>query len=221
LIKKEILTLILIPAISIVIALSIFLNFVKLSDISTAIASAAVGAIVLLSSWGFRHRFEKSNPKLAIVYDETNIDQYTPIDEQKRQKYLRIQVKNDGDGFAEDCEALLTVTKNFDSRYPTTEEKFLQWTKYNVTKLSIPKHDYAYLCIVFSTRKNIHGQVAYVSTPQSSDPKIPPRFKDGLRAGNYIIKLRIKSSRLNNPLIVKFELYVKENWKQLSMKKID
>jgi hypothetical protein len=58
LIKKEILTLILIPAISIVIAVSIFLNFVKLSDISTAIAGAAVGAIVLLSSWGFRHRFE-------------------------------------------------------------------------------------------------------------------------------------------------------------------
>jgi len=214
-----------ISIITVLIIIGILFAFVKVSELTSVLLTIAGGGIVGLFVWGFKSRFEKAmtvieaKPKIAVDYDENDFDQYSPV--LGYRKILRIRVKNDGNEVAKDCEAWLKVTKKNSDPDPTTEEKFLQWTKHDVTKLDIPRQDSAFLCVVFSIKAGFFGQFAFVATPKSSDFQKPPRSIDGFKVGTYEFKIRIKPANIDEALFVTFKLDVKINWKEISMSKMD
>jgi hypothetical protein len=166
-------------------------------------------------------------PKLSIEYDERNKDQYCPILYDDRiesyglvyRKLLRIRVLNDG-GEAIGCEAILKVIKKQDDYpNPTTEEKYLQWSKNNETKINIAHKKDAFLNIVFSIDKRERAYVAYASRPKNLDGPKPPSSVDGFRSGNYDLKIEIMPEN-GDRLTLQFLLHVSSDWRKLSMERI-
>lgn len=221
--RKEIISIIGLLLLLIVIGIGVFfLKWWNLTELTSAVLIVLVSGIVGFIVFGFRHRFETPKetppkPELKVEYDEENAKQYSPYVDAHR--VLRIRVRNIGDEIAEECEARLEAFDYDGNRL--TEEKYLQWTKFNDTKANIPPHDSVFLCIVFSTKNAIDEHIAFASTHQSSDFSISPRLKDGFRVGNYKLIIRIKPTNLNEALYVKFNLGVKESWEEISMSKTE
>jgi hypothetical protein len=193
-----------------------------LTEVTSAVLIILVSGIVGLFLFGFKHRFEESKeipPKaeLTVEYDEKNRRQYSPFVGGHR--VLRVRVINKGDEEAKNCEARLEAFDYEGIRL--TEEIYLQWTKENDTKIDIPKHDSVFLCVVFSTKDSIDGHLAFLAHPKSSDFSKPPRLNEGLKVGNYKLKIRIKPRNSDEALYVSFDLHVKEKWEDISISKTD
>jgi hypothetical protein len=126
---------------------------------------------------------------------------------------------NDG-GEAIGCEAILKVIKKQDDYpNPTTEEKYLQWSKNNETKINIAHKKDAFLNIVFSIDKRERAYVAYASRPKNLDGPKPPSSVDGFRSGNYDLKIEIMPEN-GDRLTLQFLLHVSSDWRKLSMERI-
>lgn len=222
--KREIIASIGVPILIIAIGIGVFyLKWWKLTEVTSAVLLALVGGIVGLIVFGFKHRFETSKqeisptPELTVEYDEKNIKQFSPFVDGHR--VLRIRVRNKGDEEAKECEARVEAFNYAGSRL--TEEIYVIWTKNNVTKSNIPKHDSVFLNVVFSTKDSIDGHLAFIAHPKSSDFSKAPRLNEGLKVGNYKLKIRIKPPNSDEALYTNFDLHVKENWEEISMSKID
>jgi hypothetical protein len=183
--------------------------------------------IKLLQDWLKEKKEEEektaSLPKLDIVYDEQNSDQYCPIQSDTRiedyetvqRKYLRIEVENNGGEVARNCNAKLTVIQKSSNLSPSAELKFLQWTKRNVTSMDIPAHGEEFLNVIFSMDKQVVGS-AYVATPASLNGPTFPREMDRFSVGEYDFKVEINSEAGQKYSAV-FRLKVTENWEELTM----
>lgn len=161
-------------------------------------------------------------PDLSVTFDKNLPDQFTPFRTDNRivelnpveRKHIWIRVKNNG-GEAKGCQAILQLT-NTNERYPTKEEKYLQWVKDNVTELDIPRNDDAYLNIAYSFDKIVSGRKVFVGTPESLNGPNLPKEIDGFVPGNYDLNVTIKVKN-GEHLKLKFKLIVKEKWEELSM----
>jgi hypothetical protein len=168
-----------------------------------------------------------SLPKLKIVYDEENPHQYCPIQSDTRiedfgtvqRKYLRIEVENNGGEVARDCNAKLIVIEKSSDLSPTTELKYLQWTKENEISMDIRAQGEEFLNVVFSMNKDISGG-AYVATTHSLNGPSFPREKDRFGVGEYAFKVEVNSESGQKTDAV-FKLKVTENWEELTMKMIE
>jgi len=187
--------------------------------------------IKLLQDWLKEKKEEEkkiaSLPKLKIVYDEENPHQYCPIQSDTRieeygtvrRKYLRIEVENNGGGVAKNCDAkLIVIEKKSSELSPTTELKYLQWTKENKTSMNIRPQGEEFLNVVFSMDKDVGGG-AYVANPHSLNGPSFPRGKDRFGVGEYAFKVEINSESGQKTDAV-FRLKVTENWEDLTMKMI-
>lgn len=162
-------------------------------------------------------------PDLHVTFDKNLPDQFTPFRKDDRifdfpgveRRHIWVRVKNDG-GDAIGCEAILKVTNNID-KYPSAEEKYLQWVKHNITELNIPRDDDAYLNIAYSIDRTIYGnRIAFVGTPDSlNGPNLPSEI-DGFKIGDYDLDVKVKLHN-GNPVKLKFKLIVKEKWQDLTM----
>lgn len=230
-----------IVGIVVVIGLTIFLLIllgygqINLVEFLTGVAVTVFGLIAIIAYWTFKPELSKlfkdgvgninsnyvedetKKPDLTVEYDESNIKQYSPFVDGHR--VLRIRVRNKGDVKAKKCEARVEVFNYDDSR--VTEEIYVIWTKNSKTKSDIPKRDSVFLNVVFSTKDSLEGNIVFVAHPKSSDFSKPPRISEGLKVGNYKLKIRIKPPNSDLALYTNFDLHVKDNWEEITMSKID
>lgn len=200
-----------------VVILGLNFGFWKITDLSIAVLAGIVAGISLLSVGGFKHRFQKhESAELKIFYDPNNPDQYCFLGEKKDKKYLTVCVENKGNGIARDCKARLKITDKNGKDFPSTELKFLRWTREDTIKMTINANDKEFLNIAFSVEKPIHNMVAFVSNPASINFPENPRIKDGFGIGEYDFTVQINTEK-GRSIEAQFRINVTNNWKELSM----
>ena len=172
----------------------------------------------------------ESQPKLIMEYEPNAYpDIYCPaksysvgIGNWLNRKFLRIAIRNEGRGVANQCTARLRIIMDKNDNFsPSLEPKTLLWESMSTVE-DIGVRNHAILDVIFSDSMEGREKKAFVSTPFNLEEKnlINPLTKDGFHIGNYTFELEVRTidgfSVKNN-----FKIHVTDKWDEISMEEID